>query len=80
MSCWKQDNNIKFNLTLKLQILFPFSFKNVEFLADVFSCNPPALYQSKYKSFLNTEEEEKIIILFIFNIKIVVWGQLAPPQ
>ena len=27
---------------------FPFSFKTVEFLADVFSCNPLALDQRKY--------------------------------
>ena len=35
-------------ITVQNQIAFLFSFKTVEFVAHVFSCNPLALYQRKY--------------------------------
>ena len=46
------------------QILFLFSFKTVECLEDVFSCNPPALYQSKYTLILNTEKKNQHSVYF----------------
>ena len=44
-------------IKVQTQILFPFSFKTVELLAEVFSCNPLTFYQRKYASIQNTENK-----------------------
>ena len=55
------DQSLKANFIL-------FSFKTVDFFADVFSCNPLTLYQRK--KIIRLEYQEKINIGYIFIIQI----------